>query len=399
MDSNGLLLLPAVRRRSSRCSSSASSRAEPQEVRDERSATAAPCCAGRRSGRRCRRPPDGGRRARRAPRAGRAGDRRPGTRRRPAGPAARPGSPGRGSTLGTGLLTLLSRDTLDDATWDEVEETLLSADLGVAPDGPARRPAARRACGSRASQRPERPRGCCARSCSRSSDPTVDRALPPARRRRPGRGPRGRASTAPGKTTTTGKLARAAGRRRPHGRCSGRPTRSAPRRPSSSQTWGERVGAEVVRGPEGGDPASVAFDAVTAGRRARRRRRDHRHRRPPAHQGRPDGRARQGQAGHREAAPGRRGAARARRHDRPERPAAGAGVRRGRRRHGHRADQARRHGQGRHRRRGPARARRPGQAGRPGGGRRRPGAVRRRRRSSTRCSAAERAPHRAAAFT
>ena len=35
------------------------------------------------------------------------------------------------------------------------------------------------------------------------------------------------------------------------------------------QTWGARVGAETVRGPEGGDPGSVAFDAViidTAGR-------------------------------------------------------------------------------------------------------------------------------------
>jgi fused signal recognition particle receptor len=31
------------------------------------------------------------------------------------------------------------------------------------------------------------------------------------------------------------------------------------------QTWGERVGVEVVRGPEGGDPASVAFDAVQQG--------------------------------------------------------------------------------------------------------------------------------------
>jgi fused signal recognition particle receptor len=30
-------------------------------------------------------------------------------------------------------------------------------------------------------------------------------------------------------------------------------------------TWGERVGAPVVRGPEGGDPASVAFDAVKQG--------------------------------------------------------------------------------------------------------------------------------------
>ena len=31
------------------------------------------------------------------------------------------------------------------------------------------------------------------------------------------------------------------------------------------QTWGERVGATVVRGPEGADPASVAFDAVKQG--------------------------------------------------------------------------------------------------------------------------------------
>ena len=32
-------------------------------------------------------------------------------------------------------------------------------------------------------------------------------------------------------------------------------------------TWGERVGVEVVRGAEGTDPASVAFDAVKRGRR------------------------------------------------------------------------------------------------------------------------------------
>jgi fused signal recognition particle receptor len=34
------------------------------------------------------------------------------------------------------------------------------------------------------------------------------------------------------------------------------------------QTWGARVGAETVRGPEGGDPASVAFEAVRAGKDA-----------------------------------------------------------------------------------------------------------------------------------
>src|SRR6478609_11628422 len=36
------------------------------------------------------------------------------------------------STLGKGLLTLLSRDRLDEDTWEEIEETLLTADVGVA---------------------------------------------------------------------------------------------------------------------------------------------------------------------------------------------------------------------------------------------------------------------------
>jgi len=34
------------------------------------------------------------------------------------------------------------------------------------------------------------------------------------------------------------------------------------------QTWGDRVGAVVVRGPEGGDPASVAFEACSVGQAA-----------------------------------------------------------------------------------------------------------------------------------
>ena len=116
-------------------------------------------------------------------------------------------------------------------------------------------------------------------------------------------------------------------------------------------TWGERVGVDVVRGAEGTDPASVAFEAVkegvdtgadtvivdTAGRL-------------------------QNKAGlmdelgkvkrvDREAGAGHRGAAGARRHHRPERPDPGPRLRRGRRRHRHRAHQARRLRQGRHRRR------------------------------------------------
>jgi fused signal recognition particle receptor len=37
------------------------------------------------------------------------------------------------NALGKGLLTLLSREHLDDDTWEEIEDTLLTADVGVQP--------------------------------------------------------------------------------------------------------------------------------------------------------------------------------------------------------------------------------------------------------------------------
>ena len=67
-----------------------------------------------------------------------------------------------------------------------------------------------------------------------------------------------------GKTTTVGKLARvlvADGRRVVLGAADTFRAAAA----DQLQTWGSRVGAEVVRGPEGADPASVAFDAVDKG--------------------------------------------------------------------------------------------------------------------------------------
>ena len=68
-----------------------------------------------------------------------------------------------------------------------------------------------------------------------------------------------------GKTTTTGKLARvlvADGRTVVLGAADTFRAAAA----DQLQTWGERVGARTVRGPEGGDPASVAFDAVKEGK-------------------------------------------------------------------------------------------------------------------------------------
>ena len=67
-----------------------------------------------------------------------------------------------------------------------------------------------------------------------------------------------------GKTTTVGKLARvlvADGRRVVLGAADTFRAAAA----DQLQTWAARVGAEVVRGPEGADPASVAFDAVDKG--------------------------------------------------------------------------------------------------------------------------------------
>ncbi|KAA1251675.1 signal recognition particle-docking protein FtsY [Mycobacterium simiae] len=67
-----------------------------------------------------------------------------------------------------------------------------------------------------------------------------------------------------GKTTTVGKLARvlvADGRRVVLGAADTFRAAAA----DQLQTWAARVGAEVVRGAEGADPASVAFDAVDKG--------------------------------------------------------------------------------------------------------------------------------------
>ena len=67
-----------------------------------------------------------------------------------------------------------------------------------------------------------------------------------------------------GKTTTTGKLARvlvAGGRHVVLGAADTFRAAAA----EQLATWGERAGATVVRGPEGADPASVAFDAVKQG--------------------------------------------------------------------------------------------------------------------------------------
>jgi fused signal recognition particle receptor len=170
------------------------------------------------------------------------------------------------SALGRGLLSLMSRDTVDAATWDEVEETLLTADLGVAASTDLLERLRARVLAESPST-PEEVRALLREELIALVDPTMDRSLHSVR---DGDGPAvllvvGVNGT--GKTTTTGKLGRllvAEGRTVVLGAADTFRAAAA----DQLQTWGDRVGAAVVRGPEGGDPAAVAFDAVRIGAEA-----------------------------------------------------------------------------------------------------------------------------------
>ena len=169
------------------------------------------------------------------------------------------------NALGKGLLALLSRDDVDEATWEEVEEVLLGADLGVAAttelmDNLRTRMQVDGGAG------PDAVRDTLRAELLALVDPSMDRSLVTKASGRPAVmlvvGVNGT-----GKTTTTGKLARvliADGRTVLLGAADTFRAAAA----EQLQTWGDRVGAVVVRGPEGGDPASVAFESVDVAQRA-----------------------------------------------------------------------------------------------------------------------------------
>jgi fused signal recognition particle receptor len=167
------------------------------------------------------------------------------------------------NVFGKGLLALLSRDKLDDDTWDEVEETLIGADVGVQATteivGKLREKARIEGTASAASLRTM-----LADELVAALEPDLDRSL--AATPKDGRpavllvvGVNGA-----GKTTTCGKIARvlvADG----HSVVLGAADTFRAAAADQLATWAGRVGAEVVRGKEGADPASVAFDAVKRG--------------------------------------------------------------------------------------------------------------------------------------
>ena len=306
-------------------------------------------------------------------------------------PATYRGRLGKARGLLSGYLgAIRSKGKIDAATWDDLEEALIRADVGVgATDALLDDLRTRVKAGEIG-----------------GPDALVDalkadlvamlsprRRLAPAGRRRGRRsGPAGRPTVTTesrtvdvwlfvgvngvGKTTTVGKVAN---RMPPAGTkvllAAGDTFRAAAG--EQLAMWASRADADIVRGSEGGDPSSVVFDAVqraaskghdvvladTAGRlhnkvnlieelKKIRRVAD----RPPG--------------------PGGRGPAGARRHHRPERADPGQGVPRGGGGLRGGPDQARRDGQGRDRGGHPARARTAGQAGRPGRGSRRPDRLR-----------------------
>jgi fused signal recognition particle receptor len=167
------------------------------------------------------------------------------------------------STLGRGLLSVLSRERLDEDAWEEVEEALLSADVGVgATTEIVERLRTRTKVLGTASQ--GELRALLAEELVTALQPDMDRTLHST--------PTGDRPAVvmvvgvngTGKTTTCGKLARvlvADGRTVLLGAADTFRAAAA----DQLQTWGSSVGAQTVRGPEGGDPASVAFDAVKQG--------------------------------------------------------------------------------------------------------------------------------------
>jgi fused signal recognition particle receptor len=194
----------------------------------------------------------------------------------------------RSGGLGKTLLSILSRGDLSPADWEEIEDTLLMADVGLDPTAEIME-ALRTQTKVEGTRDPERVRAILRSELIRLVDADMDRSLhvdPPA----PNAGDTAEGSSdadgdqastgsggahpasilmvgvnGTGKTTTVGKLARvlvAEGKTVLLGAADTFRAAAA----DQLTTWGERVGVDVVRSErEGADPASVAFEAIKQG--------------------------------------------------------------------------------------------------------------------------------------
>ncbi|HUN33516.1 MAG TPA: signal recognition particle-docking protein FtsY [Trebonia sp.] len=168
------------------------------------------------------------------------------------------------SGFGSVLLGLLSRDHLDDDTWDEIEEVLITADVGV---GPARQITAdlRTKVKVEGTRTPAEVKEMLRTELLSQVETPASRAVRTERHEGHPAIVMMVGVNGTGKTTTCGKLARAlVGDGRTVLLGAADTFRAAAS--EQLQTWGDRVGAQTVRSEkEGADPASVAFEAVSKG--------------------------------------------------------------------------------------------------------------------------------------
>lgn len=155
------------------------------------------------------------------------------------------------SAIGGTLGTLLRSDNLDDAFWDELEETLIAADVGVGPstaaveqvrkqrpgDGEQARQLLEQALISQLSGRD--------RSLHLEGKPAVVLVV---------------GVNGTGKTTSIAKIAGLLGESDQTAVLGAADTFRAAA-DEQLRTWAGRVGVEVISGAPGSDPASVAYDA------------------------------------------------------------------------------------------------------------------------------------------
>ncbi|WP_277100280.1 signal recognition particle-docking protein FtsY [Corynebacterium riegelii] len=167
------------------------------------------------------------------------------------------------NAIGQGLLGILTAGDLDEDAWEEIEDTLIMADLGAQLTmkvvDSLREKIAQRGVSSEAEAR-----AMLRETLIEAARPDMDRSI----KAMPNEGKPAVilvvGVNGTGKTTTTGKLARVLVSMG-HTVVLGAADTFRAAAADQLETWGRRVGASTVRGKEGADPASVAFDAVATG--------------------------------------------------------------------------------------------------------------------------------------
>lgn len=174
----------------------------------------------------------------------------------------------RSGALGKSLLSLLSRGDLSATDWEEIEDSLLIADLGLDATEELMEALRTRVKVENTSD-PQVVRALLREELLKLVGPDMDRSV--NLNVREADGVRVPATilmvgvNGTGKTTTTGKMARIF-RAEGHEVLLGAADTFRAAAADQLETWGSRVGVDVVRSErEGADPASVAFESVEEG--------------------------------------------------------------------------------------------------------------------------------------